>query len=301
MDAVADRSGQGLRRGPVRAAGGLVAHDGRVLLVHRPRFDDWSLPKGKLQPGEHPLVAAVREVHEETMVHGVPGVRLPSVTYQVRSGQSHVDKIVDWWAMTVADAGPFVPSDEVDDVAWLSVPRALEVVTYERDRTVLEAYAELPAVARPVVVVRHASADDHPAWSGPPDERPLDARGRAQAAGLAELLRVLRPGRLVSAPALCCRQTLTELARTLDLDLEIEEDITEGADPVIVVAALRRLVNDRSASVVCGGDALAAALATLTGGAVPTPDRRLAPADGVVLSFSGATLVAADPVTLGGP
>jgi Phosphohistidine phosphatase SixA len=266
--------------------------------VHRPRFDDWSLPKGKLQPGEHPLVAAVREVHEETMVHGVPGVRLPSVTYQVRSGQSSVDKIVDWWVMSVADAGPFVPTDEVDDVAWLPVPRALERVTYERDRTVLEAYARLPAVTRPVVVLHHANAA---AWSGPPDERPLDARGRAQAANLAGLLRVLRPGRLVSAPALCCRQTLTDLARTLDLDLEIEEDITEGADPATVGAALRRLANDRSASVVCGGAGLVAALASLTDGGPSAPDRGLAPADGIILSFSGATLVAADPFTLNVP
>jgi 8-oxo-dGTP pyrophosphatase MutT (NUDIX family)/phosphohistidine phosphatase SixA len=267
--------------------------DGRVLLVHRPRLDDWSLPKGKLQPGEHPLVAAVREVREETMVDGVPGVRLPSVTYPVRSGPSSVDKIVDWWAMTVAGTAPFVPTDEVDDVAWLPVARALETVTYERDRTVLAAYAGLPAVARPVVVLRHASADARAA--GRPDQRPLDARGRVQAADLAGLLGLLRPGRLISAPALCCRQTLTDLARTLDLDLEIEEDITDGTDPATVVAALRRLANNESATVVCGGDALVAALATLTGGA---PDRALAPADGIVLSFNGAALVAADPITL---
>lgn len=290
MDAVTDRPG----RGPVRAAGGLVAHDGRVLLVHRPRFDDWSLPKGKLQPGEHPLAAAVREVHEETQVRGVPGIRLPSVSYPVRSGQSHVDKIVDWWAMTVADVGPFTPSDEVDGIAWLPVADALETVTYERDRVVLTAYAGLPALSRPVVVLGHASSD-HAAWSGAPQERPLDPRGRAQAADLAELLRVLRPGRLVSGPARCCRQTLAGLARTLRIDLEIEEHITDGADPAAVVAVLRRLADDHAASIVCGpGEALAAALAALTDG-VPAP---LAPAGGVFLSFSGARLVAADPFTL---
>jgi 8-oxo-dGTP diphosphatase len=298
VDAVTDPPNRGL----VRAAGGLVAHDGRVLLVHRSRFDDWSLPKGKLQPGEHPLAAAVREVYEETMVRGVPGVRLPSVTYQARSGPSPVDKIVDWWAMTVADVEPFAPTDEVDDIAWLPVPQALEVVTYERDRMVLAAYAGLPALSRPVVVLHHASTDGHRAWSGRPDERPLDPRGRAQAADLARLLRVLRPGRLVSAPALCCRQTLTALARTLGIDLEIEPDITAGTDPATVAAALRRLANDRSASIVCGqGEVLITALATLTDGDPPAPDRRLAPADGVILSFSGATLVAADPFTLAVP
>jgi 8-oxo-dGTP diphosphatase len=298
VDAVTDRPGGG----PVRAAGGLVAHDGRVLLVHRPRFDDWSLPKGKLQPGEHPLAAAVREVHEETMVRGVPGVRLPSVAYQVRSGPSPVDKIVDWWAMTVAEVGRFVPTDEVDDLAWLPVPQALEVVTYERDRVVLTAYANLPPLSRPVVVLCHASTEGHRTWSGRPDERPLDRRGRAQAADLAELLGVLRPGRLVSAPARCCQQTLTTLAGTLGIDLEIEEDITAGADPATVVAALRRLANDRSACIVCSqGETITAALAALAGTGCPGPAHPLGPADGVILSFSGGTLVAADPFTLAVP
>jgi 8-oxo-dGTP pyrophosphatase MutT (NUDIX family)/phosphohistidine phosphatase SixA len=287
----------------VRAAGGLVVHDGRILLVHRPRFDDWSLPKGKLLPGEHPLLGAVREVFEETMVIGVPGVRLPSVTYLAGSGPSPVNKIVDWWAMTVADADPFEPTDEVDRIAWLPLPQARERVTYERDRIVLAAYAALPAVSRPVVLLRHASAGDRRTGPEAPDDRPLDDRGRAQAAALVELLRVLRPGRLVSAPARRCQQTLTELARALHVDLEIVEDIAEGAGPAAAGAALRRFASDEAATIVCGpGGAILGALTALSGDGASTrapsdgaPIRTLAPADGVVLSFSGDTLVAADP------
>ena len=86
----------------IRAAGGVVVKDGQILLVHRPRHDDWSLPKGKIKRGEHPLAGAVREVHEETGVRGLPGVRLPTVTYEVWAGDSLVDKQVDYWAMTAS-------------------------------------------------------------------------------------------------------------------------------------------------------------------------------------------------------
>ena len=322
VDAIADRA----RRGPVRAAGGLVARDGlasehasrtdeHILLVHRPRFDDWSLPKGKLKRGEHPLAAAVREVHEETTVSGVPGIRLPSVSYQVWSGQSLVDKVVDWWAMTVAvddsaahgsdRPGSFTPTDEVDDLAWMPVARALEVLTYDRDRRVVSAYADLPPLSRPVVVLRHARAVDRRDWPGPDAERPLDRRGEAQAAALTDLLHLLRPGRLVGAEPLRCRQTLAGLSRTLGINLEIEERLSEGADSSAAAAALRRLASNATATVVCGqGAPILAAIAALLDEAgsrtasVGVNDV-LAPGDGFVLSFSGATLVAADPFSPG--
>src|SRR5258706_5828062 len=109
----------------VRAAGGVVGRHGRdgaeVLLVHRPRFDDWSLPKGKLKRGEHPIAGAVREVREETGVTGLIGARLPTGQYDVWSGDALAEKSVDYWAMTAASGAtagqPFRAGDEVDDIA----------------------------------------------------------------------------------------------------------------------------------------------------------------------------------------
>lgn len=106
-----------------------------VLLVHRPRYDDWTLPKGKLDPGETAEAAARREVEEETGLRGRLGPALPSVRYTDRQQRA---KRVRYWAMQV-DGGGFVPNDEVDEVRWLRLGPALEQLTYAHDRPVLEA------------------------------------------------------------------------------------------------------------------------------------------------------------------
>jgi 8-oxo-dGTP diphosphatase len=240
-----------------------------VVLVHRPRYDDWSLPKGKLKRGEHPMVGAVREVDEETGVRGVPGIRLPGVDYQAPLGDALVDKHVDFWAMTVADTGKFTPNDEVDDVAWLPLARAREMLSYPRDRVVLQAYAALPPVHRPVVVV-HAVA------------------GPRHTAALAVLLSVLRPGRLVSASPSRCQETLAPLAAALNLDIEIDVRLDESV-PADGADVLRNLADPAIATVVCPASAVPEAGLTAGGN---THDA------GVLLSFArhDKTLIATDPL-----
>jgi 8-oxo-dGTP diphosphatase len=115
----------------VQAAGGVVLHDGRVAVVHRPRYDDWSLPKGKLDPGESFEDAALREVEEETGLRCRLVRELPEVRYEVRGRP----KLVRYWAMEVVDETPFEPNDEVDEVRWLEPDEALALLSYDRDRT----------------------------------------------------------------------------------------------------------------------------------------------------------------------
>ena len=114
----------------VQAAGGVVSRDGRVALVHRPRYDDWSLPKGKLDPGESFEDAALREVAEETGLRCRLVRELPAVEYEVRGRP----KLVRYWAMEVVDETPFVPNDEVDEVRWVEPAEALALLSYDRDR-----------------------------------------------------------------------------------------------------------------------------------------------------------------------
>ncbi|MEA2901770.1 MAG: 8-oxo-dGTP diphosphatase [Actinomycetota bacterium] len=132
-----------LSLGPVRAGGGVVwkkGDDGQpvVILVHRPKYDDWSLPKGKLQEGEDEADAAVREVEEETGLRCQLGEELPGSSYQDRFGR---DKTVRYWAMTpVDDHSSFVPNAEVDEVRWLTPDGAATLLSYDRDREILRSF-----------------------------------------------------------------------------------------------------------------------------------------------------------------
>jgi 8-oxo-dGTP diphosphatase len=119
----------------VRAAGGVVLEgDGRVVLVHRPRYEDWTLPKGKLDGGESFEDAALREVEEETGLRCRLVRELPSVEYQDAKGRP---KIVRYWLMEVEADHGFVPGDEVDAIRRLPVAEALQLLTYDRDHDVL--------------------------------------------------------------------------------------------------------------------------------------------------------------------
>lgn len=119
----------------VEAAGGVVIDAGRVLVVHRPRYDDWSLPKGKLDPGETHEAAALREVAEETGHACELSDLVGDITYTDSKGRS---KRVRYWTMRVTDGGPgFEPNAEVDELRWVPVAVAARILSYQRDRDVL--------------------------------------------------------------------------------------------------------------------------------------------------------------------
>ena len=129
----------------MRAAGGAVWQrrlEGavEVVLVHRPGWDDWSLPKGKLEPGEDDLSCALREVEEETGVAARPGPELPTIRYLDRDGRH---KVVRYWAMEPVSVRHREPDDEIDAMRWLSLPEARDTVSYEGDREVLHVLEEM--------------------------------------------------------------------------------------------------------------------------------------------------------------
>jgi 8-oxo-dGTP diphosphatase len=122
----------------VAAAGGVVLRDGEIAVVHRPRYDDWSLPKGKLDPGEGWEEAAVREVEEETGLRCELGVELAPARYRDRKGR---DKLVRWWLMTPLE-GEFTATDEVDELRWLDPEAALGLLDYDHDRELVQALVD---------------------------------------------------------------------------------------------------------------------------------------------------------------
>ncbi len=285
----------------VRAAGAVLwrpspAGGVEVAVVHRPRYDDWSLPKGKLEPGEDPLLGALREVHEETGMTAVAGARAGTTSYEVLVGGQRRPKTVQWWSAR-ATGGAFVPGDEVDALRWCPPAQAEELLTAGRDVAPLRRALALLG-SRTVVLVRHARAGDRDAWDGPDADRPLDARGRAQAEALAAPLAAYGPARLVAAPPVRCRDTLGPLARRTGLPVEQEPLLGEDAfAPAASLARLRALVDDVGAAVVCSqGGAVPSLVAAIVDEAglppVPTRTRKAA---AWVLSLVDGRLVDLDP------
>lgn len=225
---------------PIKAAGGVVRRRGEVLLVHRPKYDDWTLPKGKAKRGETDEDCALREVVEETGLRCRLGRELETTRYRALAGP----KVVRYWEMTPL-VGEFEPSAEVDEIRWLPPDEASALLSYERDAEVLESLGRPP-----LLFVRHASAGDRDDWGGNDTKRPLDSKGRRQAEELVERLDPYELSRIVSSPAVRCVQTLEPLAARRGLEIETTSDLVEGVDPERV----RRLMNDfrSTPAVLCG-------------------------------------------------
>lgn len=195
-----------------------------IAIIHRPRYDDWSLPKGKVDPGETEPVTAVREVHEETGYTAHLGRRLIAVSYPVEQGV----KKVRYWAARCVD-GSFAPNDEVDELKWLPVAEAMKQLGYPHDRKVLRHFEKGPIDSRTVLIVRHGTAGSKSRYKGDDRKRPLDKHGRAQAESLVGQLLAFGANELYAADRLRCHQTLEPLAEELGVTIHNEPALTEEA------------------------------------------------------------------------
>jgi 8-oxo-dGTP diphosphatase len=193
-----------------------------IAVIHRPRYDDWSLPKGKVDPGETAPVAAVREVQEETGHHAVLGRRLNKVSYPIDQG---VKKVYYWAARSTG--GEFEPGKEVDKLIWLPVADAMKKLDYAQDRNVLRRFTKQPADTNTVLVVRHGTAGRKSRFSGDDTKRPLDKRGRAQAEALVPQLMAFGPTDVYAADRVRCHETVEPLAEELGVAIENEPALTE--------------------------------------------------------------------------
>ena len=211
----------------VRAAGVVLlrgAPDHReVLIVHRPRRQDWSLPKGKVDPGEHVLAAAVRECMEESSYLPRLGAPLPTLTYNALGRP----KQVQYWVASARSNEPFVPNDEVDEIQWLPVAQARNRLTYEHDADTVEAAAALQPTV-PLVFLRHAQAVKRADFKGAHDaSRPLTSKGKSQAKTLAPVLNAFGIESVHSSDATRCLETVKALAKLLGADIQQELDLSE--------------------------------------------------------------------------
>ncbi|UVY85264.1 NUDIX hydrolase [Brachybacterium sp. NBEC-018] len=250
---------------PVLAAGALAWREGasgvEVMLVHRPRYDDWSVPKGKLDKGETFPAAAVREVAEETGYRVRLHRPLPASVYLLPDGRT---KIVQYWTATVrakVAPGPENPR-EIDEVRWVDLDEATALLTRQSDVVTVESLRrhldadELRTV--PIIIQRHAAAVSRAKWrkgeSKGEKSRPLSGKGKKQAQALPPLLDAFDPSRILSSPWKRCRTTVEPFAKDAGLDVRTKAELTEAghADrPSRTAAVVERVMHEARATVVC--------------------------------------------------
>lgn len=230
------------------AAGGVVyrktSKGVKLLVVHRPNYHDWSLPKGKLDRGETVRECAFREVTEETGLTVHMGPYLGDIQYITPGGS---DKIVHYWAMPYM-SGDFVKNKEVDQIAWVKPKKAAAMLTYTRDRDFLTGLDRKWWDLEPrLYLVRHGHAGDRASWEGDDRVRPLTHRGWKQSHAIAADLVDSGITRLVASPYARCYQTLEPLAELLGLPVERHPALAEDAKPKAAYRLINELATTRAA------------------------------------------------------
>ncbi len=250
----------------VLAAGALVwrLHRGQlqVLLIHRPRYDDWSFPKGKLDPGETLPECAVREVAEEIQLKVRLGVPLPLTRYEVskKSKQGPVvqNKEVWYWAAEVLEGRPRPDGDETDDALWTDIKQARQMLTNPGDIEPLNELERLHGQHSlrtvPFVVLRHAKAKPRSSWAKAESERPLAATGKRQARSVERLLTAWRPRQIHSSPWKRCAESIAPYVKEHHHRIKYRKSLTEKRakqNPGKAASRIRRSLEWMQPSLVC--------------------------------------------------
>jgi len=240
----------------VIAAGAVVwRYDGEgnvhVLLIHRPRYDDWSIPKGKLDEGEQLIACAYREVIEETHLKVSFGPFITETEYYVADGL----KRVSYWAAHAYDPNDnFVANAEADEGRWLTIEEAIELATRESDKEVLSVFFKSPFDSQALIMLRHGKALAREEWLGGDEDRPLDQRGSLQAKRMISIYQAFNIEKVITSDAIRCYDTVEPLTKALDLKLKVEKDISEQSwkrDKELAIEFAKEIIKDERTILVC--------------------------------------------------
>lgn len=227
----------------------------QVLLIHRPRYDDWSWPKGKLDDGESIPECAVREVREEVGLQVRLGIPLEATAYTVNAKA----KVVYYWAAQLeSDAEPTVDGDECDEARWVGAKQAKPMLTNPTDSAplddLIEAHLAAQLDTRSFMVVRHAKAKPRANWTREEGLRPLAATGRRQAQAVARLLDCWKPQHVATSPWVRCVQSITPYVTAHGIKPKLLKSMTEHAAqrrPEKTVKTLTKLLDKVRSQVLC--------------------------------------------------
>lgn len=276
----------------VLAAGAVVTRKGgQVLLVHRPKYDDWAFPKGKLDPGEHVVAAAVREVAEETGLDIRLGPPLAGQRYGAGNGRM---KSVSYWLGRVVghdDVSAYRPNAEIDRVEWFDWDKAREVLSYRRDRETLDQARPLRRRTHALVVLRHGKARSRKTWKDDDRRRPLIQVGVDQAERVVPLLAAYDVTSVHTSSSTRCIDTVLPYAHATGWPLTTYDALSEeGADPGAIASLVEGLMAQRAGAVVCSHRPVLPTV-TLAAG---VPDVRLEIAEMLVVHHRKGRVVATE-------
>ena len=222
-----------------------------IALVHRPRYDDWSLPKGKVEEKESHIACAYREVLEETGYASIFGPQIGQAMYKVPEGK----KVVRYWsAQAIGEPLGTIDKDEIDEILWLEVKEARKKLTLDDDRAIVDFFIEFGVQTTPLVLLRHAKALKRDDWDGEDSDRPLDNLGQLQAKRLLPQFYPYSISEIHSSDAYRCMQTVEDLTRALDLNTIIGLDLSEdmySKDKEAALDYVSTLMQEGNRAVIC--------------------------------------------------
>jgi 8-oxo-dGTP diphosphatase len=240
----------------IRAAGALLwrENDSReveVALVHRPQYDDWSLPKGKIEGNETPLACAFREVYEETGIRARFTRQLGNIEYE---DNGSLKRVKYWVAESTNPDTEFKANDEVDEILWLSPVSAIEVATHSSDKEIINRFLEIEGRTDTLIILRHAKALERGDWDGDDSLRTLDDKGLTQASNLKEHFAPFAIDEIYTSNFTRCVQTVQPLGENRNLQVtkipSLNESIFEE-DPERSVSFANALKQDEKNILIC--------------------------------------------------
>jgi 8-oxo-dGTP diphosphatase len=223
-----------------------------VLLVHRPQYDDWSFPKGKIDDEESSIAASFREVKEETGYSAIFSQYLGSSSYKVGDTKK---KVKYWMAQALPHANPFTPNEEVDKIEWVSIKEARHFLTHDEDREILDEFINRERYTSTLVLLRHAKAVKRSEWNDYDLDRPLSPEGVEQAKRLVSQLEPLGIEGIFTSDASRCFSTIEPLSEYLNLRVTVTSELNEESyekDSKLALKYVRHLMRYPGNQLVAG-------------------------------------------------
>jgi 8-oxo-dGTP diphosphatase len=287
--------------GVVQAAGAILwrevdEEEIEIAVVHRPRYNDWSIPKGKLDRGETHISAAFREVLEETGYRSKFGPFLGAIKYTT----DDVEKEVQYWAAQANALADQKPSqEEVDELRWLNPLDAMNILTNSSDRNILERFIEIGARTHTLILLRHAKALNREEWQKDDEDRPLDQLGQIQARNLPNYYLPYVVDQISSSDAMRCAETVFPLSQAMAKIVTYVSDLSEYVfhkNKMAAIDYVRELMELEGTYLICSHNPILPKIAEKLVGkkSFKSFKKNLEPGEAIVLHYRDGDVVALD-------